>query len=75
MEKPIERDSLFIQLSHLLEDEESAHVVDFEDILVIDVFFVSDLLWNGDSALHTYSDSILRHADYLQNVLLWFFIM
>lgn len=56
MKEPIQRKGLLIRFSHLLEDEEPAHVVDFEYVSVLDVFFVSNLLRNGDPALYTYSD-------------------
>lgn len=36
--------------------------MDFKDISVVNVLFVSDLFGNGDPALYTHSDGILRHV-------------
>lgn len=36
--------------------------MDFKDISMVNVLFVSDLFGNGDPALYTYSDGILRHV-------------
>jgi hypothetical protein len=35
--------------------------MNFEDILVLDVFFVPDFFGNGDPTLYTYSDDMLGH--------------
>lgn len=61
IKKSIKRNCFVIRLSHLLQDEEATHIMNFKDISVINIFFVPYLLRDCDSTLHTYSDSIFGH--------------
>jgi len=34
----------------------------FKHVSMFNMFFISDLFWDGNSTLHSYSDSVFRHA-------------
>ncbi len=56
-----------------MQNEQPTHIVDFKEVSVFNVFFVSDFFGNGDPALHTYADGMLGH-EYLWELRLYGFV-